>query len=132
MDVREGESTLLIVDDEDGVIYAIRQTLEACGYHLLATTDPHRALEIIRSAQPVDLMIIDLFMPSLDGAALLQECRRIRGDLKAILTTGIAFGTEVRRWRARGEVVVAKPWRDTDFMNTVKRSLGQLKPALSE
>jgi two-component system cell cycle sensor histidine kinase/response regulator CckA len=132
MDVREVERTLLIVDDEDGVIYAIRQTLEACSYHLLATTDPHRALAIIRSGQPIDLIIIDLFMPSLDGATLLKECRRVRGDLKAILTTGIASGMEARRWRARGEVVVTKPWRDTDFINTVKRSLGRVTPALSE
>ena len=128
MNPRETERTLLIVDDEDGVIYAIRQTLEDCGYRLLYTTDPHRALEILRAGEPIDLVIIDLFMPSMDGATLLKECRRMRGDIKVMLTSGLASGTELQRWRARGEVVVAKPWREAEFTNAVKRSLSRPNP----
>jgi DNA-binding response OmpR family regulator len=67
------EQTLLIVDDENGVIDAIHQTLEASGYRVLATTDPHRALAMLRAGEAVDLMIIDLFMPAMDGGTLLRS-----------------------------------------------------------
>jgi CheY-like chemotaxis protein len=124
-----GERTLLIVDDEDGVIYAIRQTLESCGYRVLATTDPQRALEMLRSGEIVDLMIIDLFMPVMDGGTLLKECRRIRPGLPVLLSSGIASDAELRRWRGRGEVVVPKPWREAEFRDAVQRALSRGSPA---
>lgn len=132
MDAQEAECTLLIVDDEDGVVHAIRQTLGDCGYRVLATTHPHRALEILRAGESVDLIIIDLFMPAMDGGTLLTECRRMRPDLKVMLTSGIASEVELRRWRARGEVVVPKPWRDAEFRDAVRRALRwRMRPPLS-
>ena len=123
------EQTLLIVDDEDGVIHAIHQTLEASGYRVLATTDPHQALAMLRAGEVVDLMIIDLFMPAMDGGTLLKECRRIRPGLRALLASGLASPGELRRWRGRGEVVVPKPWRDEEFRSAVQRALSRGSPA---
>lgn len=123
------EQTVLIVDDEEGVIHAIHQTLEASGYRVLTTTDPHRALAMLRAGEIVDLMIIDLFMPAMDGGTLLKECRRVRPDLRALLSSGLASDAELRRWRGRGEVVVAKPWRDDEFRNAVQRALSRGSPA---
>ena len=51
---------VLIVDDEDGVLYAIRQTLENLDYRMIATTDAHQALEIVKTDASIDLLIIDL------------------------------------------------------------------------
>jgi len=123
------ERTLLVVDDEDGVIYAIHQTLQACGYRVLATTSPHCALEMLRAGERVDLMIIDLFMPAMDGATLLKECRQIRPGLRVLLSSGVASDAELRRWRGRGEAVVAKPWRETEFRDAVLKALSRGSPA---
>jgi len=114
--------TVLIVDDEDGVIWSIRQTLENCGHQLVATTSPHDALRIVRTST-VDLLITDLFMPAMDGATLLKRSRQIRPELKVILTTGIASQGELRRWRARREVIISKPWLDKELLDAVAKAL---------
>ena len=115
--------TLLIVDDEVGVIDAIRESLCELNYHLISTTDPQRALEIIQSGSRVDVLITDLFMPSMDGATLLKQSRQVLPGLKAVLTTGAASPDQLRRWRARGELVVMKPWLEGEFADVVGRAL---------
>ena len=115
--------TVLIVDDEDGVIYCIEQTLAELNYRLITTTSPHRALQILQSDASIDLLITDLFMPAMDGAVLLDRSRRLRPGLRAVLTTGVASDQQMRRWRARGELVVSKPWLDKEFLDVVNKAL---------
>jgi CheY-like chemotaxis protein len=115
--------TVLIVDDEDGVLYAIRQTLGDLDYRLITTTDPHHALQILKTDISIDLLITDLFMPTVDGATLLEQSRQIRPGLRVVLTTGAASDQDLRRWRARGELIVSKPWLDKEFTNKVEKAL---------
>ncbi len=115
---------LLIVDDEIAVIETIFQILGSYAYQLVATTDPHRALEMIETDQKIDLLIADLFMPAMDGCKLLELSREIRPGLKIVLTTGAASDQEIRRWRRRGEFVVPKPWREREFLGTIEAALG--------
>ena len=129
MKSRDTERTLLAVDDEDGVNSAIRDTLEPFGYRVLETTDPWRALEIVRG-QPPDLLIIDLFMPLMDGATLLQQCRLLHPGLPVLLTTGLASQEELRRWRARGETIIAKPWLDEELAMAVKQAFERADSAV--
>jgi two-component system, cell cycle sensor histidine kinase and response regulator CckA len=117
--------TVLAVDDEDFVISSISETLRDVRCLLITTTDPHQALGMIEAHHPIDLLITDLFMPSMDGATLLRKSRRIRPDLKIILMTGVASERQMRRWQARHEIVVTKPWFDGEFVDAVRRALGQ-------
>src|SRR6185295_10224547 len=97
--------TVLVVDDEGGVIEAIRQSLEQKGleenscngqsleefnFRVFTTTNPRHALQILKSLGRVDVLIVDLFMPVMDGATLLRKSRQIQPDLRAVLTTGAA------------------------------------------
>jgi CheY-like chemotaxis protein len=115
--------TLLIVDDEDAVVDAIREALGDLQYRVITTTDPAQALKILESDHPVDLLITDLFMPAMDGATLLKKGRQIRPGLSAVLTTGAASGDQIRRWKARGELIVIKPWLDGEFPAAVEKAL---------
>ncbi len=65
--------TLLIVDDEDAVVYAIREALGDAKYRVITTTDPAQALQILETDDSVDLLITDLFMPAMDGGTLLKR-----------------------------------------------------------
>lgn len=114
---------ILVVDDEAGVIEAVRETLWSRGYRLIATTDPLRALDILRSKAPVDLLITDLFMPGLSGSRLLKEGRRLRPGLRALLLTGLASPEESARWHRRGETLVFKPWTDEEFHASIGEAL---------
>ena len=63
--LRTGTRTVLVVDDEDGVLYAIRQTLENLDYRVIETTDARQALGMVKTDSSIDLLIIDLFMPGM-------------------------------------------------------------------
>ena len=65
---------ILVVDDEQLLVKGIKFNLENDGYEVVPAYDGEEAVEIART-QPVDLIILDLMMPHLDG---LGACRKIR------------------------------------------------------
>jgi DNA-binding NtrC family response regulator len=118
-----GFRTLLAVDDEPGVLFAVREALRGAPYRVVSTTDANHALQILAADPSIDLLILDLFMPSMHGAVLLQECRRLRHGMGAVLMTGLASQQELRKWRARGEFTIAKPWREGELAAAVAKAV---------
>jgi DNA-binding response OmpR family regulator len=66
--------TILLVDDEDAVRAVLAFPLEKDGYTVVQAGDGEEALERFE-AQPVDLVVLDLMLPRLDG---LEVCKRLR------------------------------------------------------
>ena len=79
---------VLVVDDEKLLVKGIKFNLENDGYEVLTGSDGQEALEIT-SAQQVDLIILDVMMPRMDG---LEACQRIRefSDVPIIMLTAKA------------------------------------------
>ena len=65
---------ILLVDDEPLIIKGLRFTLEQEGYEILTAADGEEALEVFHN-EPVDLVLLDVMLPKLDG---IQVCQRIR------------------------------------------------------
>ena len=65
---------ILLVDDEPLIIKGLKYTLEQEGYETLAAYDGEEALEVF-FANTVDLVLLDVMLPKLDG---IQVCQRIR------------------------------------------------------
>ena len=65
---------ILLVDDEPLIIKGLRFTLEQEGYEILTASDGEEALEVFHT-EPVDLVLLDVMLPKLDG---IQVCQRIR------------------------------------------------------
>jgi PAS domain S-box-containing protein len=85
------EGTVLVVDDEDSVRRTVTRVLQVLGCKVLAAEDGTVAVEIVRTFdKPIDLVLLDLTMPILDGVQTLRELRRIRPDLPVILMSGFA------------------------------------------
>jgi CheY-like chemotaxis protein len=84
-----GEGTILVADDEEGVRMVIRRMLEKLGFHVLLAADGRSALEIFRDhGDEIVCVLLDLTMPHLDGEQAFREMRRIRPDVKVILSSG--------------------------------------------
>jgi DNA-binding response OmpR family regulator len=62
------------VDDEPRILRFVRLSLSASGYDVLVASGGEEALHMAASEKP-DLMILDIFMPGLDGFAVLQKLR---------------------------------------------------------
>lgn len=73
----EGHETLLLVDDNDALRRATEEVLEALGYRVLGAADGATALTLARQ-QEVDLYILDLVLPDMDGRQLLEDLRAQR------------------------------------------------------
>ena len=70
----DSSPTILLVDDEDAVRTVLAFPLERDGYEVVQAADGEEALEKF-DAQPVDLVVLDIMLPRLDG---LEVCKRLR------------------------------------------------------
>ena len=71
--------TILIVDDSPTVLALIKSTLEKAGFEIVTAVDGQECLDIAKS-QEVDLILLDIEMPKMDGYTALRELRY--GDKK--------------------------------------------------
>lgn len=65
-----GKTKVLVIDDDEGVVKFIQALLDENGYQVEMATQAHEGLAAVRRWQP-DLVILDVYMPNLDGLDLL-------------------------------------------------------------
>ena len=94
-------TTILIVDDEPAVRFALEEVLGAAGHGVIACAS---AAEASSRAAEADVVITDLMMPDGDGMTLLAELRRDHPDLPVVLLT--ARGSE----RVAAQAIKAGAW----------------------
>ncbi len=85
--------TVLIVEDEENILEAIRYNLEHEGYRVLAAQDGEEGLNLTRQGSP-DLVLLDIMLPRLDGFELCRILRR-ESDVPILMLT--AKGEEIDR-----------------------------------
>src|SRR5439155_874389 len=79
--------TILIVDDQEEVLISVRLLLEREGHHVLTAAGGEEALALFRHC-PVQLAIVDYFMPRMSGEEVVQEIRKLDQDVQILLQTG--------------------------------------------
>lgn len=79
--------TILCVDDNEQALSIRKLMLETRGYRVMACNNGDQALEVFRQGG-VDLVLSDLQMPGLDGAALVQKIKEISSSTPTILFSG--------------------------------------------
>lgn len=77
-----------MVDDDELVQQATGQLLERLGHLTTLVDRGEDALKVLETGQSVDLMILDINMPGMDGLEVLRRVREMREDLPVILSTG--------------------------------------------
>ncbi|RWX78954.1 response regulator [Neorhizobium lilium] len=82
--------TILVVDDDALISMSMVDMLEDLGHQVLEASSGAQALEIVKAAERIDLVITDYSMPGMNGAELAMGLRRIRNDLPVLVATGYA------------------------------------------
>jgi len=86
-----GTERVLLVDDEERLLNAVKHMLEHLGYRVTATTNSIEALDLFRQRpEDFDLMITDQTMPHMTGIELASNIRQNRSDIPIILCTGFS------------------------------------------
>jgi len=81
---------ILVVDDEPAVRRITQHTLEAYGYHVILASDGAEAVaRFVEQREAIALVVTDVMMPVMDGAAMAQVLRRIRPDVPILASSGL-------------------------------------------
>lgn len=113
-------ATVLIVDDEVEVRRFIQVALERRGYHVLLAEDGLAGVEAFEAHRAeVDLVVLDMIMPRLDGRGAFERLRALSSDLPILLCSGFA-GVEVADLLDAGRsVFLEKPFAVIDLYRIV-------------
>jgi len=114
---------ILVVDDEQIVRVQVRRMVEAHGYSVLEAPDGRSALALLER-EAVDLVLLDVTMPDLDGTEVVREVRQRGLEVPIVLISGYAdFLLETRLEPEVYSGFLAKPFRLDDLIATVRRAL---------
>ncbi len=114
--------TILLTEDDASVLYALALVLEQAGYRVLKAANGRDAL-LMLSGQ-VQLLITDLWMPNMDGLALLEEVRRAFPRLEVVMITGNAtVASAVQAMKAGAFDYLTKPFTPPDLLEVVERAI---------
>lgn len=118
---------ILVVDDEPQLLESMVQVLRHAGFDVVGVSTGTEALHHVVDPG-IGLVITDLLMPDLDGAALAARVGVTRPDLPLLLTTGYA-GRDLADRVPADASLLRKPFRAQELVTTVQRVLADLDPA---
>ena len=117
---------ILLVDDDRDVAYLLGFVLKAAGFDISHTISAKAAMEAVKQQVP-DLMILDLMMPEMDGAALLRWLRQDQGITQPVmvLTGTVKPGLDERLKQYGADAVAHKPLDMQSVTGLVKALLAR-------
>ena len=119
------KSNILVVDDEPVARQSLTDILKLEGHNVTSAPNGQSAVEHVRT-HPIDLMIVDLRMPGMDGLEVVQVVNQISPDTEVILLT--AFGsteTAIQALRLRIHDYLLKPASPAQILASVKKGLAR-------
>ena len=126
---KTAETTILIVDDEEGIRESVREILRDEGYRVVEASDGTRVLDLIREERP-RLVLLDIWMPQVDGIGLLKEIKEQEPGVNVIMISGHGnIHTAVTATKLGAFDFIEKPLSLDGLLLTVRRALGELSAA---
>jgi two-component system cell cycle sensor histidine kinase/response regulator CckA len=122
---RSPSGTLLVVEDEDVLRFAVSKMLRKSGFQVIEANDGSSALRVIRTRDDeINLMLLDVTLPGVSSREVVEQARVTRPNLKVILTS--AYGRETVETSFAGLRVdhfIRKPFQMADLMSLLREVL---------
>ncbi len=121
-----GSETLLVVDDEADIRDFIRDIFTEYGYQVLTASNGPEAIEMYRSRPGgIDLVILDMVMPRMDGRETFRRLREIDPGVRALLSSGYSQDGQAQKMMVEGvRGFLQKPFEVDLLLTTVRAVLG--------
>jgi signal transduction histidine kinase/CheY-like chemotaxis protein len=117
---------IMVLDDEVGIVRLCQQVLERAGFEVISVTNPLQGLGILQQAR-VDLLLIDIRMPKMDGFQVMEQARKFQPELAIVVMTG--FGTvetAIQALRLGANGLLLKPFaRTAELVESVNQALDE-------
>ncbi len=116
---------ILIVDDEEPMLFLGKEILEEQGYRVITAKNGVEAIEIYRKEwQNIDLVILDLIMPLKDGGKTYIEMKEINPHIKAFFCTGFTSDKVITQLLEHEKLyAIQKPFRNEDLLALITKVL---------
>jgi two-component system, OmpR family, response regulator MprA len=118
---------ILVVDDDLRILSMMRRILEVDGYSVDVASDGDSSLEIIRR-DPVDLLILDVMMPGLDGFEVCRTVRRESAVPILMLTARDEASDKVNGLDCGADDYVVKPFNPDELLARIRALLRRVQP----
>jgi len=124
-----GTETILIVEDEASLRELLCTILEPRGYKVLTASEGTRAVDILMSEPAtIDLVLLDLNLPQLNGVDVYKTLRRLRPEAKVIIISGNITPETRRELNAHGQPeFLPKPYQIEELGRRLRTVFGQTK-----
>lgn len=101
-----------VVDDEPGIAMLCERVLSRAGYRVATETNPRKAVEYFED-HPIDLLLVDIRMPEVDGFEVIQHVQRWQPDAAILIMTGHGtVDTAIRALRQGVDGLILKPFKE--------------------
>lgn len=123
---RGNNELILVVDDETSILAMTEQTLKTFGYRVLVAEDGAQAVGMYAdNRDDIALVLTDMMMPVMDGAALIKALRRMDSNVKVIAASGIHGNHDVLE-NGYSTIVafLEKPYSATELLTAIADVLG--------
>ena len=131
----EKRATIMIVDDQEMVRTLVADLLTELDYEVITACDGHDALDRYRQMMeeakahdrpehPVDLVILDMILPKIDGMETFDRLRELNPGVRVILSSGYDLDDRVNEVLGRGALgFIQKPYHIETLLNMVRKVL---------
>jgi two-component system cell cycle sensor histidine kinase/response regulator CckA len=123
---QKASGTLLVVDDEPIVLRALMDMLKALGYDGISAENGRKAIDLIKEhPYQIDAVLLDMIMPDMNGHQVMKALRKIRPDIKIILSSGYSLeGLEKNEETSGASSFIQKPYHMKNLATVLNAVLG--------
>jgi two-component system, cell cycle sensor histidine kinase and response regulator CckA len=123
----EGSETILLVDDEDMIIEVGGSMLTKLGYRVLVAKGGRQAIDMVQmKGKDIDLVILDLVMPDIDGGRTFDLIRDIYPSMPVILSSGYSLNGRANEIMQKGcNGFIQKPFNISDVSQKIRKILNE-------
>lgn len=124
-EVIPGSGHILIVDDEEIMRVTAKTILENLGYTTLLAENGEKAVELFREEKDnIDLVLLDMIMPVMNGKACFEQLRKINPDLKVVLSSGFSREEDLQDMMRDGLTgLIRKPYLTSSLSKVIHDAL---------
>ena len=120
--------TVLVIDDSQPVAESTAAALSAVGVRAAAAVDGESALRLARGGG-VDICVVDMVMPGMDGAQVIEALHRHDPGILCIAVSGYDAQDLFRRVAAHVQAILKKPFATGDLAHAIARARGKARSA---
>ncbi|MCK5075044.1 MAG: response regulator, partial [Calditrichia bacterium] len=125
-EVLKGTGEILLVEDEEIIRHIAKDMLENMGYQVTIAKDGQEGIEIFsESYSDIDLVVLDLVMPRMDGATVFNALKRINPLVKVIIASGFSHKSKnATQLLAEGAIgFIQKPYREVTLSKAIYNAI---------